>query len=524
MIFIAVSHKIMYKVLFLLIAYAVSCSCANVVRDGRRIEEKEIIFPQVNLQGNPPIVDPPKRSAGYFKLNRTVDAHMFYFLFQSRNQIDTDPVVLWMTGGPGCSSELAVFYENGPYSINADMTLTETKYGWDRFHTTIFIDQPINTGFSYSEADEDRVFNEAGVAEDMLDFLQEFFVVHPELSERPFFVTGESYAGHYVPAVSHRVWLANKQKEGTPINLKGIAIGNGLTNPEIQFPAYADFALENKLISQPMHDSIKFWAPLCTLSTRVCNSLGWGWVCSIGVQVCQMTEFVPIMAANPGINVYDITKKCEGTLCYDFTNADKFLNLPSTRQALGVGQREWEGCNYDVYGDMTGDWLMNLEVVLPEMLEDGIRVLIYAGELDLICNWLGNYRWVEAMKWKGQSDWQASPEVEWKVLGKHAGSIKSAGDLTFLKVAAAGHMVPMDQPYNALAMITAFTRGQPLQSMDSVLLAEPIKNDQLIYMEEELLQQMVEGVVPNKQQSLFTSALQYVQDVVDSLSASEATA
>jgi vitellogenic carboxypeptidase-like protein/serine carboxypeptidase-like clade 4 len=72
-----------------------------------------------------------------------------------------------------------------------------------------------------------------------------------------------------------------------------------------------------------MHDSIKFWAPLCTLSTRVCNGLGWGWVCAIGVQVCQMTEFVPIMAANPGINVYDITKKCEGPLCYDFTNADK---------------------------------------------------------------------------------------------------------------------------------------------------------------------------------------------------------
>jgi serine carboxypeptidase-like clade IV len=60
-------------------------------------------------------------------------------------------VVLWMTGGPGCSSELAVFYENGPYSINDDMSLSETEYGWDRFHTTIFVDQPINTGFSYSE-------------------------------------------------------------------------------------------------------------------------------------------------------------------------------------------------------------------------------------------------------------------------------------------------------------------------------------------------------------------------------------
>ena len=74
--------------------------------------------------------------------------------------------------------------------------------------------------------------------------------VHPELADRPFYVTGESYAGHYVPAVSHRVWLANKNKEGRPINLHGIAIGNGLTSPKIQFPAYADYALQNNLINQ----------------------------------------------------------------------------------------------------------------------------------------------------------------------------------------------------------------------------------------------------------------------------------
>jgi carboxypeptidase C (cathepsin A) len=59
-----------------------------------------------------------------------------------------------MTGGPGCSSELAVFFENGPYSINHDMTLSETQYGWDRFHTTIFVDQPVNTGFSFSNVSD----------------------------------------------------------------------------------------------------------------------------------------------------------------------------------------------------------------------------------------------------------------------------------------------------------------------------------------------------------------------------------
>ncbi len=73
------------------------------------------------------------------------------------------------------------------------------------------------------------------------------------------------------------------------------------------------------------------------------------------------------------------------------------------------------------------------------------------------------------MEWKGQADWQASPEVDWQIMGSHAGSFKAAGALSFVKVAAAGHMVPMDQPYNALAMITAFTRGQKFNAMDAKL-------------------------------------------------------
>ena len=76
----------------------------------------------------------------------------------------------------------------------------------------------------------------------------------------------------------------------------------------------------------------------------------------------------------------------------DFSDADKFLNLATTRRALGVGDREWEGCNYDVHADMSGDWLRDFVGLLPEMLEDGVRIMIYAGENDLICNWLGNYR------------------------------------------------------------------------------------------------------------------------------------
>ena len=91
-------------------------------------------------------------------------------------------------------------------------------------------------------------------------------------------------------------------------------------------------------------------------------------------------------------------------------------------------------------------WLQNYEPTLPPMLDAGIEVMIYAGVDDLICNWLGNYRWVNALPWNGAKVWAASNLRPWLVDGSVAGEVRQAQGLTFVKVAAAGHMVPMVCP------------------------------------------------------------------------------
>ena len=91
------------------------------------------------------------------------------------------------------------------------------------------------------------------------------------------------------------------------------------------------------------------------------------------------------------LQYYDIRKKCEGSLCYDFSNMEKFLNLKSVRDELGVGKIHFVSCSTEVYMAMLVDWMRNLEVGIPALLEDGINLLVYAGEYDLICNWLGMY-------------------------------------------------------------------------------------------------------------------------------------
>ncbi|XP_058755082.1 serine carboxypeptidase-like [Vicia villosa] len=395
--------------------------------------------------------------AGYYSLPRSKSARMFYFFFESRSGAKDAPVVIWLTGGPGCASELALFYENGPFQIANDLSLVWNDYGWDKGSNIIFVDQPIGTGFSYSSDENDIPTDGTGVSDDLYSFLQAFYKEHPELVKNEFYITGESYAGHYIPALASRVHKGNKNKEGIPINFKGFAIGNGLTNPEIQYQAYTQFAVDNKLITKEDQADIDKLVPDCVEATKTCERQG-GESCETALQQCQQI-FTNILDIAGNINYYDITKKCEGQLCYDFSNLETFLNKKTVKDALRVGNIEFVSCSSTVYNALVQDWMLNYEKDIPSLLEDGIKVLIYAGDLDLICNWLGNSQWVHAMKWSGQEQFGASKTVPFLVDGKNAGSLNSYGPLSFLKVNGAGHMVPMDQPKAALQMLVTWIEG-----------------------------------------------------------------
>lgn len=88
-------------------------------------------------------------------------------------------------------------------------------------------------------------------------------------------------------------------------------------------------------------------------------------------------------------------------------------------------------------------------------------MLVYAGNMDFICNTLGNQRWVDGMVWEGQLDFTSQAAQDWVLdSGAVAGQFRSAKGLTFLNVNDAGHMVPMDQPEAALDMLEIFTKAR----------------------------------------------------------------
>ncbi|MED6220611.1 Serine carboxypeptidase-like 48 [Stylosanthes scabra] len=433
----------------------------NIIRDdndvfvpGKIVEKKFSLLADAS-------VEELGHHAGYYSLPHTKAARMFYYFFENRNKSKDAPVVIWLTGGPGCGSEVALFYENGPFKISQNLSLEWNNYGWDKVSNLIYVDQPTGTGFSYSSDDSDLRHDEAGVSNDLYDFLQAFFKEYSQFANNDFYITGESYAGHYIPALASRIHQANKQKQGILINLKGFVIGNGLTNPGIQYAAYTDFALANHLITKKDFKDINtLLLPRCELFIKICATQG-GDLCATAKIICGQVFQSILAAAGNNVNYYDIRKKCEGSLCYDFSNGEKLLNEKTVKKALGVSEDlEYVSCSTTVYGAMERDFMVNLEVGIPALLEDGIRFLAYVGEEDLICNWLGNIRWVRAMEWSGQKEFKEAPPVQFKVNGEEAGSLSSHGPLTFLKVYKAGHLVPMDQPEAALDMLTRWIQGK----------------------------------------------------------------
>lgn len=405
-----------------------------------------------------------KQYSGYFQTsNASSDGRkLFFWLMESRKAPSTDPLVMWLTGGPGCSSMLALVAENGPCSVmGAASTPSNNAHSWNNEANVLWVDQPAGTGFSVGSNDG-HMF-ESIVGDQMYGFLQAFFQHFTQYQSHDFFVTGESYGGHYVPSVSHRVWQGNQQKEGIHINLKGLAVGNGLTDPLEQYKWYPEMAFNGGkseggtapgVVSNATYQSMLSQVQPCIDKIAQCKSDSTYEACYEAQGFCNNAFIGPYQQT--GMNVYDQRIKCKVPgLCYDFSGATAWLNSADVQKALGVSKK-WESCNYAVNAQFGGDWMQRYDTKIPDMLASGIRVLIYAGDCDFICNWLGNKHWTLKLDWPHNAEFNKAEDKAYMVNNKEAGKFRTANGFSFMQVYQAGHMVPMDQPEVAVQMLNEF--------------------------------------------------------------------
>lgn len=239
------------------------------------------------------------------------------------------------------------------------------------------------------------------VAEDAYYFLQAFFQTYTQYQNSPLYIVGESYGGHYGPAIAHRTWMGNKAaKDGTiHLKLSGLAVGNGLTDPANQYPWYPEMGSNNshgiKIFSDSTVAAMEEVVPKCVALINQCNSgdsMIDTFACQTAFVVCNSGLTSPYQMT--GLNPYDITIPCEQPpLCYDFSHVKHFLNMESTKKALHVDEKHshaWDACNFGINMKFHTDWMKDFAPYVADLLNDGIPALIYAGDLDFICNYLGN--------------------------------------------------------------------------------------------------------------------------------------
>mmetsp|Transcript_13768 Transcript_13768/g.15341 ORF Transcript_13768/g.15341 Transcript_13768/m.15341 type:complete len:570 (+) Transcript_13768:63-1772(+) len=447
------------------------------LNDGRIIQLRENIMESGSNEGE--FCDSSSKSiSGYLdvkgsKYDESGDKHLFFWMFEKRanekeEEVDDDeeiPFVVWLTGGPGCSSTLALLSENGPCSVNLNGKETSVNpYSWTEAAHVLWIDQPAGVGFSYGDENDS---GEEMVGEDAYYFFQAFFKSHPEYANSPLYIIGESYAGHYVPAISHRIWKGNQSpcEKCVPLALAGLAIGNGLTAPEEQYKWYPEMVWNNshgiKVVDESVYDAMKEAVPACTALIDKCESGDStidNFACQAAFVTCNIALTSPYQAT--GLNPYDIRKKCEvPPLCYDFSHVKDWLNLESTKKALNVDENHshsWEACNFGINGKFHVDWMKDFSHYVGDLLDAGFPTLVYAGDVDFICNYLGNEAWTKAFDWTGKADFNKADVHNWE---DGAGLARTSSGLTFLQVVDAGHMVPSDQPEISLTMLKTFLNG-----------------------------------------------------------------
>lgn len=404
-------------------------------------------------------LDTVKQYTGYLDVEE-LKKHFFYWFFESRNDPKNDPVILWLNGGPGCSSATGLFFELGPSSVNATLQPSFNPYSWNNNASVIFLDQPVGVGYSYTEGED--ITSTAAAAKDVFIFLELFFQKFPQFIKNKFHIAGESYAGHYIPLFASEI-INNADRS---FELASVLIGNGITDPLIQYKYYRPMMCGEggykPVLTTDQCEQMEKDYPFCAALTKACYTFQNALTCVPANLYCELKLFGPYLET--GLNPYDIRKDCsDGGNCYvEQDYIDEYLNLEFVKEAVGAETDIFTGCDDIVFRNfiLNGDEMRPFQQYVAELLENDIPVLLYEGDKDVICNWLGNHAWSDALEYSKHDLFEAQPLRPWHTKdGVLAGEVKNYDKFTFVRVYDAGHMVPYDQPENSLDLVNRWILG-----------------------------------------------------------------
>ncbi|KAI3910437.1 hypothetical protein MKX01_034831 [Papaver californicum] len=411
--------------------------------------------------------------SGYLPNNSTSGSAIFFAFYEAQHpssSLSQTPILVWLQGGPGCSSMIGNFFELGPWRVSSDYKTNESSIlkpnpgAWNHKFGVVFIDNPIGAGFSIASSSEEIPVDQETVAKHLFIALRSFISLEQLWSSRPIYITGESYAGKYVPSIGYYILQHNFHSSvSKQVNLRGVAIGNGLTHPVTQVATHADTAYFSGLINEKQRTQLEVFQ---AEAVRLTQEQKWAQATDARNQVLHRLQNMTGLGT-----LYDLRRKKP----YETEMVTKFLENEEIKRALGVNKSIiFEECSDTVGKALHEDVMKSAKYMVEELVKKS-KVLLYQGQFDLRDGVVSTEAWIKELRWEGLEKFLMAERKVWKVNGEVAGYVQRWASLTEVVVTGAGHLVPADQALSSQAMIEDWVMENGLFGREIGVLASELR-------------------------------------------------
>ncbi|XP_055826583.1 serine carboxypeptidase-like 3 [Solanum dulcamara] len=432
---------------------------------------------------------------GYIGVDKSEEVQLFYYFVKSESDSKKDPFLLWITGGPGCSSFTGLVYEVGPLAFgqkayNGSLPILVSRpYSWTKFASILFLEQPLNTGFSYATTSMGHNYTDLQACDQVYEFLRKWFIYHPRFISNPFYVSGDSYAGITVPVVVQLISNGIEAGKEPLINLKGYSLGNPKTFPE-EINYQIPFCHGMGLISDELYESLKETCKgeyrnikstnrLCSENFKMFKKVRFTFLCLVS-GICNEQILEPFCGTyeEPNSRQSSSERRFLGENFIVLKHDDfiyrgisrvaihnlsvHWANDPRVQEALhvrkGTIKRPWARCRQSIGDKSYIITFMNSIPYHVNLSSKGYRSLIYSGDHDMVVPFQSTQAWIKYLNYSIIDDWRP-----WMVDGKIAGYTRSfSNHMTYATVKGGGHTTSEDKCEESFHMFKRWIAQQPL--------------------------------------------------------------
>ncbi|CAL9246711.1 unnamed protein product [Arabidopsis halleri] len=413
-----------------------------------------------NLPGQPSVSF--RQYGGYVTVNESAGRSLYYYFVEATENKKSSPLVLWLNGGPGCSSLYGAFQELGPFRTHSDgRTLYTNPYSWNKLANILFLESPAGTGFSYTNTTTDLENpGDMNTAADNYIFLVKWLERFPEYKGREFYIAGESYAGHYVPQLAQTILVHNKNQ--TFINLRGILIGNPSLDDTAALMGANEFLVSHALLSQETflsfekncaHNPPTGEVDCVVLSMKIQDDM----------EKINLYNILTPTCLNPTLN--NQSKECTTVMQYDacgMQHIAAYFNQGEVQRSMHVTKvpYTWKLCNEALgFNWSQVDAYESMLPILKELMKyEQMRVWVYTGDTDTVIPITVTMYALKMMNLTAVTDW-----LPWFSDGQVGGFTEEyKGNFRYATVKGAGHEVPLYKPNVAFTLFKQFLLNSPL--------------------------------------------------------------